>query len=232
MKGDDRVRFCELCNLNVYNFAQLTHREVNALVAKTEGRLCGRLYRRADNTVITKDCPVGLRAVRRRVSRIATAVFTAMTSVCSLALGQKQSGKDKSSCKQQVTITRQITAFKTESAVVSGKVLDPAGAVIAKATISVFDRGTKKSFSTESNDSGDFRISGLPPAQYDFLVEAPGFKQLTVRKIKIEPKEAVNLELLLTLGEVTMGIIIYGTALSATPGKTTIDQELIRRLPR
>ena len=75
MKGDDRVRFCELCKLNVYDFAQLTRREVDALVANSEGRLCGRLYRRADGTIITKDCPVGLQAIRRRVARISGAIL-------------------------------------------------------------------------------------------------------------------------------------------------------------
>ena len=54
MTGDDRARFCELCNLQVYNIAELTAREARSLIANTEGRICARLYRRADGTVITK----------------------------------------------------------------------------------------------------------------------------------------------------------------------------------
>ena len=68
MTGDDRVRFCDSCQLNVYNFAELTRKEAEEIIRTTEGRICGRLYRRADGSVITKDCPVGLRAVRRRVA--------------------------------------------------------------------------------------------------------------------------------------------------------------------
>jgi hypothetical protein len=60
MTGDDRVRFCNACNLNVYNFASMTSKEVRSLI--TNGRVCGRLYRRVDGTLITRDCPVGLRA--------------------------------------------------------------------------------------------------------------------------------------------------------------------------
>ena len=71
MTGDDRARFCELCNLHVYNIAELTASEAKSLIANAEGRICARLYRRSDGTVITKDCPVGLRAIRRRVARIA-----------------------------------------------------------------------------------------------------------------------------------------------------------------
>jgi phosphopentomutase len=52
MAGDERVRHCTLCSLNVYNFAEMTRHEVRELLARTEGRVCARLYRRADGTVI------------------------------------------------------------------------------------------------------------------------------------------------------------------------------------
>ena len=78
MEGDGRVRFCRECNLHVYNLSGMTRREAEALVANAEGRLCVRFYRRSDGTVITRNCPVGLRALKRRVSRIAGAALTAV----------------------------------------------------------------------------------------------------------------------------------------------------------
>jgi hypothetical protein len=63
----ERVRFCSQCNLNVYNLSDMTRNEANTLLARTEGRLCVRFYRRADGTVLTNNCPVGLRALKRRV---------------------------------------------------------------------------------------------------------------------------------------------------------------------
>jgi hypothetical protein len=69
MKGDDRVRHCGSCRLNVYNLSEMSHREAEALVRNREGRLCVRFFRRADGTVLTKDCPVGIRAIRRRIAR-------------------------------------------------------------------------------------------------------------------------------------------------------------------
>jgi hypothetical protein len=65
MTGDDRVRFCEHCRKNVYNLSSMSHDEAAALVRQTEGRLCVRFYRRHDGTILTNDCPVGLRAARR-----------------------------------------------------------------------------------------------------------------------------------------------------------------------
>jgi hypothetical protein len=67
MQGDDRVRFCEQCRLNVYNLAGMEVRDAAALVRETEGRLCVRFYARDDGTMLVEDCPVGFRAVRRHL---------------------------------------------------------------------------------------------------------------------------------------------------------------------
>ena len=74
MIGSDRVRFCGQCSLNVYNLSGLTRSDAETLIAGTEGRLCVRFYRRSDGSIITKDCPVGLRAIRRRMSYVAKAI--------------------------------------------------------------------------------------------------------------------------------------------------------------
>ncbi len=78
MTGNDRVRFCQQCDLNVYNLSGMSRREAETLINNTESRLCIRFYRRADGTILTRDCPTGLRAIRRRVSRITTAVASAV----------------------------------------------------------------------------------------------------------------------------------------------------------
>jgi hypothetical protein len=60
MDGDDRVRFCDECELNVYNLVSMTEAEALELIAESEGRPCVRMYQREDGTVITRDCPVGM----------------------------------------------------------------------------------------------------------------------------------------------------------------------------
>src|SRR5690606_3432990 len=69
LEGDERRRYCRQCKLHVYNFAAMTSEQVQELVQRHEGRLCGRLYRRADGTVLTQDCPVGIARIRRQVRR-------------------------------------------------------------------------------------------------------------------------------------------------------------------
>jgi hypothetical protein len=68
MLGDDRMRFCGQCSLNVYNLSGMTRADAEALIARSEGRLCVKFYRRFDGSIITKDCPIGLQAIKRRVS--------------------------------------------------------------------------------------------------------------------------------------------------------------------
>jgi len=80
MVGNEQVRFCGQCSLNVYNLSGMTRPEAEHLIAQTEGRLCIRYYRRADGTILTKNCPIGLRALKRRLSRIANAFISAVLS--------------------------------------------------------------------------------------------------------------------------------------------------------
>ena len=62
MAGNDRIRYCGRCSLNVYNLAVMSREEVEGLIRKTNGRLCGRIYLRGDRTVTLRD----RKDVRRR----------------------------------------------------------------------------------------------------------------------------------------------------------------------
>lgn len=81
MKGDEQVRFCGQCEKNVYNLSTMSLTEISNLLERKEGRTCVRFYRRADGTVLTDDCPVGLRAVRRKMALIATAAAGALATM-------------------------------------------------------------------------------------------------------------------------------------------------------
>lgn len=78
MIGGDRVRFCSQCQLNVYNLSAMSKFEAESLIARTEGRLCVRFYRRKDGSILTDNCPVGLRALKRRAIRIKRAVASSV----------------------------------------------------------------------------------------------------------------------------------------------------------
>ncbi len=74
MEGDERVRFCGECKKSVYNLSSMSRAEAEALVSDVEASRCVTFFQRADGTVLTDDCPVGLAAARRRMARAVTAV--------------------------------------------------------------------------------------------------------------------------------------------------------------
>lgn len=67
MTGDDKSRFCGKCEKHVYNLSAMSREEAELLVLDREGDLCVRLYKRKDGTVLTADCPVGVRRKRLRL---------------------------------------------------------------------------------------------------------------------------------------------------------------------
>ncbi len=76
MYGNERMRFCSECKLNVYNLSEMTKQEAENFLMSAEGRVCMRIYRRKDGTVLTKDCPVGWKAIKQRTSKVVTAAFS------------------------------------------------------------------------------------------------------------------------------------------------------------
>lgn len=95
MRGDDKRRFCGQCNKHVYNFIAMSEDEIAELIAETEGRFCGRLYRRKDGTILTADCPVGLaerawRRARNTALLSASLVVTLLAGSWGLFFGRSQ----------------------------------------------------------------------------------------------------------------------------------------------
>lgn len=95
MVGDEKTRHCAMCKLNVHNLSAMGREEAEAFVRESVkvqadgGRVCVRFYRRADGTILTQDCPVGLAArVRRRVRAVVVAAMAiAGMTVAAVASG-------------------------------------------------------------------------------------------------------------------------------------------------
>jgi len=235
MTGDDRVRFCDECKLQVYNIGEMTRPEVETLIAKTEGRLCARIYRRADGTVITRDCPVGLRAIRRRVTKSATAAFVAVMALAASVFGQKPGWKDKNLFRRQVVITRDVTPFTNGLSTIAGKILDPIGATIAHADITITAEATGKSLTTSSDDEGKFLMAGLESGTYSITLKSSGFKKLQLVDVKLKSSEKLNVEVTMEMlsSSVTTGILMFAPTrkIDSPPGTLIINEKMIQRLP-
>jgi hypothetical protein len=76
LSGDDKVRHCASCDLDVYNLSAMRRDEAEEFVASRVGmkRTCIRFYRRTDGTLLTQDCPVGVRAAWKKMKWAAAAL--------------------------------------------------------------------------------------------------------------------------------------------------------------
>ena len=231
MTGDDRIRFCTACNLNVYNFAEMTGDEVRSMISNSNGRVCGRLYRRTDGTLITKDCPVGLRALRRRVRRFVGAVFATVLSLGSLAFAQSGK-KDIKGC-SQTAVNLERTKDKGQIGDFTGFVVDPNGAFVSGASVTLINDGDKRERTTTTNDNGVFTFSGVSNGAYTLKIAAAGFKTFTLSKVQLSSDELTRAGIHLALGDVTtlIGVVAASPELEYTNGTMIIRGDAIRKLP-
>jgi hypothetical protein len=91
MAGTDHARHCAKCELNVFNISEMTQDDAEALIKQTNGRLCVRLYKRHDGTVINTDCPEGIRLKWFQRLRMAALFAVVLSGV--LILGRIFTGK-------------------------------------------------------------------------------------------------------------------------------------------
>jgi len=204
MVGDERVRHCSECNLNVYNLSAMTVRQVQELIAGSRGnRLCARLYRRADGTVLTQDCPWSFRALTRKVSRVGAAVLTAIMGV-TVAMARNKPRPATCECSQS----------QQKDSGIKLMVMDQQGAVIPKAEIVVEGKSIKEPIAGVTGPSGEWIQPKLAAGRYKVTVKAQGFSTfnsvvevrdgtLLALKVKL-PVAAVNttVEVTAELGEI------------------------------
>jgi hypothetical protein len=232
MEGDERVRFCRQCNLHVYNVASLTSAEAGSLISRTEGRLCARLYRRPDGTVLTSDCPKGLAAARRRVARAAGAALAAVLSLCGGVFGQ---GKGSETCTAGAVKVERVASPGKGSAL-KGTVIDPAQGAVPNALVQLVAKGSRRKYTAAATAEGAFEFAALPPGIYDVEVSAPGFRSFKMKRLAVGADEAVRLDLTLDLDATMVTVLVEVVAVDDPAslngnGITVFTSKEITRLP-
>ena len=127
MIGNDQVRFCEHCSLDVHNLSALTRSQAERLVARSKGRLCIRYHHDPAGRPAT--LPVGQKLYRisRRVTRLAAGAFTATLSVTS-AVAQSSSNFQAGNA-NPANATQPVARWAL-GASIAGTITDQNGAVI------------------------------------------------------------------------------------------------------
>ena len=232
MAGDERVRHCASCQLNVYNVSAITTVEARDLIMQREGRLCIRLYRRADGTVVTADCPVGLRAVRKRTARFATATLSAIIGLFSVSFAQKENKNEIDAKKAKIVRTR----IEAKNGQLVGTLTDLNGAVIPGAVIRIWSDDQWYERTTDAE--GEYRFYTVEAGKYRLSIRSTGFKAYELKNLEIQSGEKLNVDVRLLVDSeimVTVGILAGFDEISIDPTsptvQTTITQRKIRLIP-
>lgn len=105
---------------------------------------------------------------------------------------------------------------------ISGTVLDPQGAAVPGAKITVTNLGTAAKLELESNETGQFSVPDLPPATYKVTVTRDGFKTfettLTIRVGIASPVDAK-----LELGATSSVVTVESSAITVDATKATVQ---------
>ena len=95
---------------------------------------------------------------------------------------------------------------------ITGVVSDPAGAVIAGASIEVRNTDTNAPYPTVTTDTGAYTVTRLPPGPYSVSVSAPGFKKFTRTGLTVDAGQTLPLDMALEVGATTESVTVTAEA--------------------
>lgn len=107
------------------------------------------------------------------------------------------------------------------TATIYGRVLDPSGAGVPQAKITLLNEGTNNPTHTTSDSTGEFTVPFLPVGQYTISIEASGFRGQRRTGINLSAGERIGAEFQLELGNVSEMVEIS----SSTPLVNTVSAE-------
>jgi hypothetical protein len=104
------------------------------------------------------------------------------------------------------TLAQDVTAR------LDGQVLDPLGAVVTKATVTLTNNNTGEVRTVESDDSGSYTITLIQPGKYDLSVKAQGFKEYVSKGLELSVNDRKTINIPLETGAVTESVTVTAEA--------------------
>ena len=106
------------------------------------------------------------------------------------------------------------TVLAQDTASLTGTIRDPAGAVVAGASVTLkyVANGLAREFKT--NSAGEYLAAGLAPGRYDVTVIAPGFQQYLAQDVTLRVAQNARIDVTLQVGSVTSQVTVQGEGLA------------------
>lgn len=216
MVGNEQVRFCQHCSLQVHDLSKITRKEAMRLVAASQGRLCVRYRKRPDGTLDTAERAAPLTQIKRRLSRIAAGAFTASLSLASNVAAQsaRPAGGNQAAVIQpaETATLGRILVRNGQTASLAGTVFDPQQAVVTGAKVTLVNRETGQEQTAMSNDEGAYEFQSVEAGVYTLRVDAPAFASFQ-REVVLQSGVQERADAQLDLGEMLSGDIVVAPSL-------------------
>lgn len=211
MRGNDEVRFCSHCAKSVHNLSEMTRRDAEHLVAKSNGRICIRYATRADRKILTTSDFRSLHKITRRASRIAASAFTATLAITSAA-AQTSVARDEGEAVAVTKVNKSESSQLTGgSAALVGTVVDPTGAVIPNATVTVTASPSGVNTAIQTDDEGRYRLDNLPTGTYSLEIASPGFQSFSAEEVLIWEGKERRVDANLEVGGMLQGVMVMSS---------------------
>ncbi|MBV9480450.1 MAG: carboxypeptidase regulatory-like domain-containing protein [Acidobacteria bacterium] len=111
----------------------------------------------------------------------------------------------------------------------AGSVVDPSGAGVGGAKVTVNDELTSYTNDTTTNSSGEYVFPSLPVGTYRMSVTMPGFTSYVQSGIVLQVGQSVNLPVQMKLGAVTEQVTVNADASMVTTDSATVGQLITQK---
>lgn len=129
-----------------------------------------------------------------------------------------------------VSFNTALVMGQAETGQIVGTVVDPDGAVITGATVTVKSQATQAERTTTTGDNGTYVVANLLPGIYTVTVEAPGFAKTVKRaQLAVGARLAVDFQLQLGTQVVEVVEVIGGGGVAVNTETQTISQVITSR---
>src|SRR4051794_29959741 len=118
---------------------------------------------------------------------------------------------------------------------VVGSVTDPSSGVVPAATITILNRQTGQTRTTQSDSQGNYEFPFLQIGEYSITVEKPGFQKAEVTPFALSVNQVARIDVKMTIGQTAESVKVSASAIllqteDATVG-TVIDSQKVVELP-
>jgi len=110
------------------------------------------------------------------------------------------------------------------AAQLNGAVRDASGGSVAKATLTLRDVGTNRTYTAVSNDNGLYVIPNLPPGSYELTTEATGFAKSTQTGIVLTVGQVATIDVSVSVAQSAEKVVVTTETPPVEPTRTEISQ--------